>query len=207
MSDENEDIFGNVSSDEEGDEELYPQQPTSDHSGKSTSKGEDLRSKILVDSDVESGNDAFESASDEDKQELLYDSKNNQHSSVDGDDDHLDRILGKEGKFVTSKKERSSSTLFMGHAMKLPAQDRTFYVKTPKFLKIQPKLYDPRNYSPEDEREKFDTASAVIRWKYDDTGNDKLLSNARLLRWDDGSFQLVVGNTVFNAKIAPSENW
>lgn len=205
MSDDNEDIFGNVSSDDEDDQDDV-QQTNIIPNQKLVPKGEDLRSKILVDSDEDGGNDDVEALSDAES-EMFDESKHDPQSSVDRDEDNLDRILGKEGKLVMSKKERSISTLFMGHSMKLPSPDSTFYVKTPKFLKIQPKPYDARSNNPEDEREKFDSASAVVRWKYDPADSEKMLSNARLLRWDDGTFQLVVGSTVFNAKIAPSENW
>lgn len=83
------------------------------------------------------------------------------------------------------------------------------FVKTPRFIKIQSKEYDPSNYDGEDERTEFGAlTSDVIRWRYktdddgnkimDSSGKPVMESNARLQKLKNGKFQLVIGKSVFD---------
>eukprot|EP01039_Chlorochromonas_danica_P012150 gene12150-13818_t len=81
-----------------------------------------------------------------------------------------------------------------------------FYVKLPKFLKFSSEAFSPDSYNADDEQKRFEAASAVIRWCYDPANPQNILSNAALVQYEDGSYELVVGGSVFNAKVAPAEN-
>eukprot|EP01039_Chlorochromonas_danica_P009122 gene9121-10071_t len=93
-------------------------------------------------------------------------------------------------------------------ATRLPEKNKTIFFRTPNFVKIQSQEFRYEKHASDQERKQFDGATAVIRWKrvQQEGGGSRLASNARLLKWSDGSYQLVVGNAVFQAKLHPAEN-
>ena len=85
------------------------------------------------------------------------------------------------------------------------------FVKTPRFIKIQTKNFDKKNFDAEDERTEFGPlTSDVIRWRYktddngnqvlDDSGNPIIESNARLQKLKSGKFQIIIGKSVFDVE-------
>ncbi|KAL0601095.1 RNA polymerase-associated protein LEO1 [Plecturocebus cupreus] len=85
-----------------------------------------------------------------------------------------------------------------------------YFVKLPKFLNIEPKPFDPHFYEDESEDEKLlDEEDRIrlklkventIRWRIrrDEAGNKIKESNARMVKWSDGSMSLHLGNEVFD---------
>ncbi|XP_062062630.1 RNA polymerase-associated protein LEO1-like [Lepus europaeus] len=83
------------------------------------------------------------------------------------------------------------------------------FVKLPKFLSIDPKPFDPQFYEDECEDKKmlYDEdrirlklkVENTIRWRIrrDEEGNEIRESNARIVKWSDGSMSLHLGNEVF----------
>ncbi|XP_069348214.1 RNA polymerase-associated protein LEO1-like [Eulemur rufifrons] len=90
-----------------------------------------------------------------------------------------------------------------------------YFVKLPKFLSIEPKPFDPQFYEDEfedekvlDEEERTRLKLKVentIRWRVrrDEEGNRIKESNARIVKWSDGSMSLHLGSEVFDVYRAP----
>ncbi|RNA34467.1 RNA polymerase-associated LEO1 isoform X1 [Brachionus plicatilis] len=85
------------------------------------------------------------------------------------------------------------------------------FVKLPNFLSVEPKPFDPETYEDEnpaksdtlDEEGKTRVRLKVentIRWKYekDTDGNLMKQSNAKIVKWSDGSLSLYLGNEIFD---------
>ncbi|XP_019656519.2 RNA polymerase-associated protein LEO1-like isoform X2 [Ailuropoda melanoleuca] len=92
-----------------------------------------------------------------------------------------------------------------------------YFVKLPKFLSIEPKPFDPQYYEDEFEGEKVldeDDRTRLrlkventIRWRKrrDEEGNEVKESNARVVKWSDGSLSLHLGSEVFDVYKAPMQ--
>ncbi|XP_066885962.1 RNA polymerase-associated protein LEO1-like [Kogia breviceps] len=90
-----------------------------------------------------------------------------------------------------------------------------YFVKLPRFLSIEPKPFDPQHYEDEFEDEAvLDEENRTrlrlkientIRWRIrqDKEGNEIKESNARIVKWSDGSLSLHLGNEVFDVYKAP----
>lgn len=79
----------------------------------------------------------------------------------------------------------------------------------PKIVAIQPEAFDEDNYNASIEEEEFQgRVHSMIRWRYktdadgrplrDEQGKLVKESNAKIIKWDDGSFGLCVGDEVFD---------
>lgn len=85
------------------------------------------------------------------------------------------------------------------------------FVKLPNFLSVEPKPFDPETYEDENPA-KSDTLDEegktrirlkvenTIRWRYekDADGNIMKQSNAKIVKWSDGSLSLYLGNEIFD---------
>ncbi|KAI8913367.1 Leo1-like protein-domain-containing protein [Gorgonomyces haynaldii] len=94
----------------------------------------------------------------------------------------------------------------------LPENPNLFLVKLPNFLTIDPKPFDPREVEEEDEMSPTIATKVEnkVRWRYDPAKKGKKDSNARLVRWSDGSFSLMVGDELFEVSqtnIADNQNY
>ena len=84
------------------------------------------------------------------------------------------------------------------------------FVKLPNFLSIESRPFDAKDY--EEEIEDDDTLDEegrarlklkienTIRWRigYDEEGHTKRESNAKMVRWSDGSYSLHLGSEIFD---------
>lgn len=89
------------------------------------------------------------------------------------------------------------------------------FVKLPNFLSVETRPFDPETYEDEiDEEETLDEEGRArlklkventIRWKevVDDEGNITKQSNAKLVRWSDGSYSLHLGSEIFDVYKQP----
>lgn len=89
------------------------------------------------------------------------------------------------------------------------------FVKLPNFLSVETRPFDPETYEDEiDEEETLDEEGRArlklkventIRWRevLDDEGNTKKESNARIVRWSDGSYSLHLGSEIFDVYRQP----
>jgi RNA polymerase-associated protein LEO1 len=84
------------------------------------------------------------------------------------------------------------------------------FVKLPNFLSVEARPFDPETYEDEnqngealDEEGKTRVRLKVentIRWRYEKDEEDNLIkqSNARIVKWSDGSLSLHLGNEIFD---------
>lgn len=130
--------------------------------------------------------------------------------------DELEQILGKSTipSTIPNKKVKQTSKLHINEVKRIPVNAKSLFVRTPNFLKINSKEFDPDTYDPENEKEL--NAATIIRWRVrkgptgeivvGKDGKPQLESNARLIKWDDGTYQLVIGKAIFNSKIMATDN-
>lgn len=89
------------------------------------------------------------------------------------------------------------------------------FVKLPNFLSVEPRPYDPETYEDElEEEETLDEEGRArlklkventIRWRtaFDKDGNAFKQSNARMVKWSDGSLSLHLGSEIFDVYRQP----
>uniref|UniRef100_UPI00358DF868 RNA polymerase-associated protein LEO1 n=1 Tax=Myxine glutinosa TaxID=7769 RepID=UPI00358DF868 len=90
-----------------------------------------------------------------------------------------------------------------------------YFVKLPNFLSVETRPFDAQYYEDEfEDDEMMDEEGRTrlklkventIRWRVqrDEDGNEVKESNARMVRWSDGSMSLHLGNEVFDVHKAP----
>jgi RNA polymerase-associated protein LEO1 len=83
---------------------------------------------------------------------------------------------------------------------------QTYLLPLPPFLGLAHHDYDPASYElptkphgaettvPDPKFSAYDTATSTIFWRRDPKNSNLLQSNARIVRWDDGSLTLQLGN-------------
>jgi len=93
--------------------------------------------------------------------------------------------------------------------------DNIHFVRFPNFLSVEPRPFDAEYY--EDEAEEDDELDEegrtrlklkvenTIRWRKitDASGNETTQSNARIVKWSDGTQSLIVGNEKFDMNTMP----
>uniref|UniRef100_A0A915K3W9 RNA polymerase-associated protein LEO1 n=1 Tax=Romanomermis culicivorax TaxID=13658 RepID=A0A915K3W9_ROMCU len=87
------------------------------------------------------------------------------------------------------------------------------FVKFPNFLSVEPRPFDPDTYEDEiDDDDVLDEEGRsrvklkvenTIRWRNDPNDESKRLSNAKIVRWSDGSMSLYLGAEVFDVHTHP----
>lgn len=157
--------------------------------------------------------DLFGSDDDNEQQQPSAVSARPGRLSPEGDSqrEELDGLFGSddEAPQAQTKIRQTHSELSLPVLKKILIPKSTTGLCTmPNFLKIQTHPYDPEHHFPEDEEKKFKSAIDMIRWRYKTDGSGSLVldtqgrpvreSNARMVKWSDGSLQMVVGSTVFN---------
>lgn len=91
------------------------------------------------------------------------------------------------------------------HAIPEPSDGELYLLKVPPFLTIEPAAFDHKTFQPpvtdhhsklppSDHFSAFNTATTTIRWRRSPSDYSKLQSNARILRWSDGSLTLQLAN-------------
>ena len=83
---------------------------------------------------------------------------------------------------------------------KPPSGAKLFLVRLPNILRFQPKPFDGESFDQDEDEggEAGGKAANVIRWRETPSGDRQ--SNARLVKWSDGSMTLHVGNEALTAK-------
>ena len=93
------------------------------------------------------------------------------------------------------------------------------FVKLPNFLSMDSRPFDPDTYEDEldeDQNQQDEEGNTrlklkvenTIRWRqsYDKDGNPVKQSNARVVKWSDGSYSLHLGNEIFDAYKQPLQS-
>src|SRR5207237_3487510 len=87
------------------------------------------------------------------------------------------------------------------HPVPEPSDGELYLFKVPRFLEIEPTAWNHKNFQPPttDHHSKgppsehfsaYNTAMTTIRWRRSPSNPSQLQSNARILRWSDGSLTL-----------------
>ncbi|KAF1953334.1 hypothetical protein CC80DRAFT_537561 [Byssothecium circinans] len=95
------------------------------------------------------------------------------------------------------------------HPIPEPSDNELYLLKVPPFLTIEPTAFDHKTFQPpqtdhhsklppSDHFSAFNTATTTIRWRRSPSDRTKLQSNARILRWSDGSLTLQLANDPLN---------
>lgn len=158
------------------------------------------------------------------EEEELFGSENEgENTAVNADSqpdskqkEDLDGLFGSddEAPAAAQTKVRTQSALSLPALKKsIPAGAFGVSCTMPNFVKIQPRPYVPGEHLAAEEEERFQGAIDMVRWRfkrdeagklvYDKDGKVVKESNARLVKWTDGSYQLIVGSTVFQAEMLP----
>jgi len=91
------------------------------------------------------------------------------------------------------------------HAIPEPSDGELYLLKVPRFLSFDPTAFSHGTFQPPttDHHSKlaasehfsaYNTAMSTIRWRRSPSNNAELQSNARILRWSDGSLTLQLAN-------------
>jgi RNA polymerase-associated protein LEO1 len=86
------------------------------------------------------------------------------------------------------------------HPIPEPSDGELYSLKVPRFLEFEPVAWDHKKFQPpttdhhsnvaSEHFSAYDTAMTTIRWRRSPSKPDELQSNARILRWSDGSLTL-----------------
>ncbi|KAF1840789.1 uncharacterized protein K460DRAFT_295483 [Cucurbitaria berberidis CBS 394.84] len=91
------------------------------------------------------------------------------------------------------------------HAVPEPTDKELYLLKVPRFLSFEPTAFSHKTFQPpitdhhsklaaSEQFSAYNTAMSTIRWRRSPSNNAELQSNARILRWSDGSLTLQFAN-------------
>ncbi|KAA8909175.1 Leo1-like protein-domain-containing protein [Sphaerosporella brunnea] len=101
----------------------------------------------------------------------------------------------------TPEPERFVEITLPRHPAPGPGSDKHLYLmKIPSFLSMEPQLFDPEkftmpNMEPSDTVSAYTKATTAIRYRRDPKNPDNLQSNARIIRWSDGTLSLQIASS------------
>lgn len=87
------------------------------------------------------------------------------------------------------------------HSVPEPSDGELYMLKVPRFLEFEPTAFNPKTFeapttdhhsrtAPSEHFSAYDTAMTTIRWRRSPNNPKQLQSNARIIRWSDGSLTL-----------------
>jgi RNA polymerase-associated protein LEO1 len=120
-----------------------------------------------------------------------------------GDDEgRNDRVATQEAADEAEEKTFSFMDADIArHPVPEPSDGELYLLKVPRFLEFEPTAFNPKTFEaptqdhhlrtgPSEHFSAFDTAMTTIRWRRSPNNPKQLQSNARVLRWSDGSLTL-----------------
>lgn len=114
-----------------------------------------------------------------------------------GSESEPESTTAQEEPVVAAAEEDESELVVEVAELPTPRESATLHtLKLPASLRVVPEPFDAAWHVPDA------SAAPAIRWRYGDGGSARE-SNARLVRWADGSLQLFVGGVAHD--VAPSE--
>ncbi|XP_010922107.1 protein LEO1 homolog isoform X2 [Elaeis guineensis] len=94
--------------------------------------------------------------------------------------------------------------------------ERMNMIKVSNIMGIEPKPFDPKTYVEEDvfvtdesgAKKRIRLEDNIVRWRAvkNRDGTTSYESNARFVRWEDGSLQLLIGNEVLNISVNEADH-
>ncbi|KAF2089089.1 hypothetical protein K490DRAFT_72718 [Saccharata proteae CBS 121410] len=163
-----------------------------------------------VDDDL--GDDLF--GDDGDEEPALEEEPETTHRELDDEDLDSGDDLGRNDRVVSAQAEEVeeqeqvelavSDLSLARHAVPDPSDNELYLTKVPDFLGIEPKAFIKEQWQPPEaeHRQKvpsanfstYRTTQTTLRWRYSPSDPTKVQSNARILRWSDGSLTLQLGS-------------
>eukprot|EP01031_Cornospumella_fuschlensis_P033679 gene33679-40743_t len=187
---EEEDIFAEVSDDEQP--EAKP----------SSADGEDSNDDLPVKSSSRQKEVQEVFGNSEDEMEVATSPTATTSKSIPSS--QLDQILGPNEQVVSKLSTTIPKVdLTLTPADRLDAPLKNVFLRTPNFVKIHPHQFQAEEYDAAAEKEAFNHAPAVIRWK---NKNGEMVSNARLVKLSNNTQFLVVGKSIFKVQVSDLEH-
>ncbi|KAK2387683.1 protein LEO1 protein [Trifolium repens] len=94
--------------------------------------------------------------------------------------------------------------------------DKMNMIKVSNIMGVDPKPFDPNTYEEEDtfvtdefgNKKRIRLENNIVRWRKvtNPDGTDSVESNARFVRWSDGSLQLLIGNEVLDISVQDAQH-
>ncbi|KAK5678326.1 hypothetical protein LTS10_009498 [Elasticomyces elasticus] len=123
-----------------------------------------------------------------------------------GDDaDRTDRVeepATQQQEIEYETQERITMSMSMARQpVPEPSDNEMYLLKLPDFMALEPQAWSPNNFqppttdhhsskTPSASFSAYNTALTTLRWRHSPSNPEKLQSNARILRWSDGSLTL-----------------
>ncbi|KAI5294575.1 hypothetical protein KEM55_006550 [Ascosphaera atra] len=132
--------------------------------------------------------------------------ENEPHTKHEGrtlDDEQLDSgddegLYDRQGDYMMDEEGEAEQgrinvmDLDLARAPDLESTDGEVYtLNVPNFLSIETEDFNPETYVPPP----FNAASTSICWRYDPENEEKVQSNARIIKWEDGSMTLQLASS------------
>lgn len=127
-----------------------------------------------------------------------------------GDDEgRTDRLAGGTQEQLEEQTFNFMDADIARHCVPEPSDGELYLLKIPRFLAIEPTAFSPKTFqapttdhhskgAPSEHFSAFNTAMTTIRWRRSPSNPQKLQSNARILRWSDGSLTLQFASDPMN---------
>jgi hypothetical protein len=140
---------------------------------------------------------------------MSEDNNNMNNNNIDNEEENNDKNIEEDDNNEEDNNEESNfDTLKVDYnkLIDLPKDIEIFEGKFSLLTHFQEKCFDPNTYVKEnkikiknekDEIEyKYIPLENYIRWKYNK--NKKIISNAKLVEWNDGTFSVIIGEKYFD---------
>ena len=116
--------------------------------------------------------------------------------------------------------EEQASNYFPTELFRHPVPDssdgETYLLKLPKFLTLDPVAFNLEKFQPPEDPQArdgkpsaafsaYESAISTIRWRHSPSNPNKIQSNARILRWSDGSLTLQLASDPINQYVVQAE--
>ncbi|KAJ8118623.1 hypothetical protein OPT61_g422 [Boeremia exigua] len=159
----------------------------------------------VEDNGLDDEDDLFGDGGDADEEPAVEQRQLEDQELDSGDDE------GRDDRAPQAEYEQEQQTLsymetdLARHAVPEPTDGELYALKVPRFLAFEPTVFNHKTFQAPttDHHSKFtasehfsafDTAMSTIRWRRSPSNQAELQSNARILRWSDGSLTLQFAN-------------
>uniref|UniRef100_A0A060T3C4 ARAD1C39446p n=1 Tax=Blastobotrys adeninivorans TaxID=409370 RepID=A0A060T3C4_BLAAD len=172
------------------------------------------RKRNVVESDSESNNDDMP---DQSQQEAVQEQQDGSDEDIFGDDDSdQDQDQDQEDRNAPGHPliQVTIPRYPPSHVNK-DDPEGAYFARVPAFMSLDSHPFDVNKFLDAQESASEEQKAGLrvqnentIRWRYsrDSKGNMTQQSNARFVRWDDGSLSLQLGTEMFDAILKPSED-
>uniref|UniRef100_A0A7N0ZY05 RNA polymerase-associated protein LEO1 n=1 Tax=Kalanchoe fedtschenkoi TaxID=63787 RepID=A0A7N0ZY05_KALFE len=180
--------------------------------------------------------DVFGDSEEEDEEEPAYVARNNREQDSDrspmeddgyGNELRPEDMLADEDEHYQSEEEHYDKKLKekpVGTALLLdiplrppPATpDKMNIIKVSNIMSIDPKPFDPKTFQEDDvfvtdeggSQKRIRLENNTVRWRIikNRDGTESYESNARFVKWSDGSLQLLIGNEVLDISVQDAQH-